>query len=249
MPATPLDRRRILQGVGLGAAAAAAGCGSRPDPVAAGPTARSTPASLQEPAGALTPAQALDRLKLGNQAYVYGRGAPPNLSHDRIAALAKGQKPFAIILSCSDSRVPPEHVFHDGLGELFVIRVAGNTLDATELGSIEYAVDELGAPLVVVMGHERCGAVTAAVTYDAAPGELHGSLHAVVDPILPAVAAAKAQNPPDLIEAAVRENVKRMVEKLRNAPGVLAPAIAAGKLLVMGARYDLDEGSVSFDLA
>lgn len=242
------DRRHLLRGAGLAAAATVAACGSRDERVA-GPQTSATPTALQEPAGPLTPEQAVDRLKLGNRAYVEGRGAPPNLSHDRIAALAKGQNPFAVVLSCSDSRAPPEHVFHDGLGELFVIRVAGNTLDQAELGSIEYAVRHFNTPLIVVMGHERCGAVTAAVEYHASPAELPGALHAVVDPILPAVIAAKAANPTDLIEAAVQENVRRVVAALRSSQAVLAPAIAEGKLKVIGARYDLDSGEVDFDIA
>ena len=245
---TEFDRRNLLRGAGLAAAATLAGCGSRDQPAAAA-TPNSTPLALQEPAGPLTPDQAIERLRLGNAAYVEGRGAPPNLSHDRIAALAKGQSPFAVVLSCSDSRAPPEHVFHDGLGELFVIRVAGNSLDQAELGSIEYAVAHLGSPLVVVMGHERCGAVTAAVEYDAKGGELPGALHAVVDPILPSVIAAKAVAPPDLVEAAVNENVRRVVAELRSSPAVLAPAIAEGKLRVIGARYDLDTGVVDFGIA
>lgn len=99
------------------------------------------------------------------------------------------------------------------------------------------------------MGHERCGAVTAAVAYDAEPGALHGSLHAVVDPILPAVAAAKRKNPADLVEAAVLENVRLVTDKLRSSQAILAPAIAAGRLAVVGLRYDLDEGRVRFDVA
>lgn len=208
----------------------------------------------------LTADQALQQLKDGNRKFV--ADAPdqtstaqvrdPRIDHNRRLEIARGQTPFAVLVSCSDSRVPPELLFGRGLGELFIVRNAGNTVDTAALGSIEYAIAELGVPLVVVMGHERCGAVDAALTVVEKNATFPGSIGQMIEPILPAVlqarAAASANADRDrLLELCVRENVKRVVTRLRTAsePILLEP-LKAGKLKIVGASYDLDDGNVDF---
>lgn len=196
----------------------------------------------------LTPDEALERLRQGNAAFVSDRPLPVNLGAERRHALAAGQTPFAILVSCSDSRVPPEMVFGCGLGELFTIRVAGNTIDTTALGSIEYAVEHLGVPLVVVMGHERCGAVSAAADVVQRNTHFAGAVGAMLQPIIPAVLAARAADPAgNLLDLSVRENVRQVLQHLRE---VASPALlekqAGGDLRIVGARYDLDDGVVDF---
>jgi carbonic anhydrase len=160
--------------------------------------------------------------------------------------LAAGQKPYAIVLTCSDSRVPPEMVFDEGLGELFVVRVAGNVADPIVLGSIEYAAEHLGSPLVVVLGHERCGAVSAAVD---AQGKVPGNLAAVVKAISPAVQRAKATtrggSTDAIVEAAVVENAKLVAGGLTKQSPILKKLVDEGKLQIAPARYDLDDGVVT----
>jgi carbonic anhydrase len=145
---------------------------------------------------------------------------------ERRLEIACGQTPFAVLVSCSDSRVPPELLFGRGLGELFIVRNAGNTVDTTALGSIEYAVAELGVPLVVVLGHERCGAVDAALKAKSA-----------ADPNV---------DREILLDMAVRENVRRVVMRLRTSEPILMEPLRAGRLKIVGACYDLDDGSVDF---
>jgi carbonic anhydrase len=195
----------------------------------------------------LSPEQALNRLKEGNQAYLAGRTIEPDSGGKRRHEVAQGQSPMAVVITCSDSRVAPEILFRQGLGELFVIRNAGNTVDTVAMGSIEYAVAELGVPLVVVLGHERCGAVGAAVAIVEKGASFPGSIGRMVEPIIPAVLDAKRGGASDLLDASVRSNVRRTVARLRTAsePFVLAP-ITAGKLRIVGARYDLDDGKVDF---
>src|SRR3954454_13108619 len=189
--------------------------------------------------------QALDLLRKGNAAFVADAPSPPVETHRRRLEIARGQAPFAVLVGCSDSRVPPELLFGRGLGELFVIRVAGNTVDTAAQGSIEYAVAELGVPLVVVLGHERCGAVAAAVEVVERNATFPGSIGDLVGPIIPAVLKAKGQ-PGDLLDNAVRKNVRRVVGRLHEVGPILPDAERAGKLKIVGARYDLVEGSVEF---
>jgi carbonic anhydrase len=166
---------------------------------------------------------------------------------ERRLEIARGQTPFATLVSCSDSRVPPELLFGRGLGELFIVRNAGNTVDTAALGSIEYGVAQLGVPLVVVMGHEKCGAVEAAVKVVTENASYPGSIGRMVEPIVPAVIAAQREGGGDLLQAAVRANVRRTVSRLRTAsePMLLEP-LRAGKLRIVGASYDVDDGSVDF---
>ena len=198
--------------------------------------------------GGLTPDAALQRLRLGNAAFVSDQPLPVSLDTGRRHALAAGQAPFAVLVSCSDSRVPPELVFGCGLGELFTIRVAGNTIDTAALGSIEYAVEHLGVPLVVVMGHERCGAVAAAADVVQRNSRFPGAIGAMLQPIIPAVLAARAADPSgDLVDRSVRENVRQVLQHLREAASpALLEKQAGGGLRIVGARYDLDDGVVDF---
>lgn len=187
----------------------------------------------------ITPDAALKKLMDGNRRYIQQKRTFPDQSRSRILELAKGQHPFAIVLGCSDSRVAPEILFDQGLGDLFEIRVAGNVLDNVVIGSIEYAAAELGVPLLVVLGHERCGAVKAALDGKPVPGHI-GSLVAAIKP---AVYATKGQ-PGDAWDNAVRANVKMSVNKLKALSPILAKAVKAGTLKVVGARYDIDSGEV-----
>lgn len=183
---------------------------------------------------------ALQRLLDGNKRYVEMTLAHPDQDAACRATNAAGQKPFAVILGCSDSRVPPEVVFDQGLGDLFVVRVAGNVADDVGVASIEYAVEHLGARLVLVLGHERCGAVTAAVK----GGELPGHLPILMRLLQPAVDKTKGLAG-DGVENAIVENVKLTTAALRESKPILAEMVEKGEIKVVGARYDLDTGAVA----
>lgn len=191
-------------------------------------------------ASVITPPQALDRLMQGNARFVSHKATHPHETAARMTELVAGQHPIAVVLSCSDSRVPPELVFDQGLGDVFTVRVAGNVLDDAVVGSIEYAVEHTGAPLVVVMGHEKCGAVTAAV--NGAEGGNH--IHAFTDPITPVVAEAK-KDTKDPVDAAIRLNVKKVVGELQNSTPILAAKAKDGSIQIVGAYYSLDTGKVT----
>ena len=183
--------------------------------------------------------ESLKRLKAGNERFIADHATHTTKDAKRRAEVAQGQKPFAIVVSCSDSRVGPEVVFDQGLGDLFVVRTAGHVVDDVGLGSIEYAVEHLGAAFILVLGHERCGAVAATV----AGGEAHGHIPAIVKAIKPAVAKAKGK-PGDAVDNAVHAQVLEVVGQLQKAAPLLADRVKAGKLKVVGARYDLDTGRV-----
>ena len=183
--------------------------------------------------------KALERLLDGNRRFMAGHPVHPHQGADRRAELVGGQKPFAAIFTCSDSRVPPEIIFDCGLGDLFVMRAAGNVLDKLLLGSIEYAAEHLGVGLVMVLGHSHCGAVTAAVEGSHASGHIKS----LTKRIRPAVEQAAASGG-DAIDAAVTANVQLAVAKLRASEPILAHLIAEGKLLIVGARYELESGEV-----
>lgn len=197
----------------------------------------------------LTAAQALSRLRDGNRRFVADVPVAADMTRKRRLALTSGQGPFAALIGCSDSRVGPEQLFGSGLGELFIVRTAGNYVDLAGLGSIEYAVGVLGVPLIIVMGHERCGAVSAAVDVITRNAQFPGSIGSMVEPILPAVVQAQAKLRPggDLVQASVRANVSRVAGRLRTTsePLLLDP-IKAGRVKVVGATYDLDTGAVDF---
>ena len=200
----------------------------------------------------LSPSEALDKLRQGHENFLNDKPSLKSLrDKNRRLEIARGQVPFAVLVGCSDSRVPPEVLFDTGLGELFIVRNAGNTVDTVALGSIQYATQVLGVPLVLVLGHERCGAVEAALSVVEKNTVYPGSIGQMVEPIIPAVLRARASGSlkgEDLLDAAVRENVRRTVERLRTSePSMLKP-MRAGKLRVVGARYDLDDGNVDFFL-
>ncbi|GGD50238.1 carbonic anhydrase [Aurantiacibacter arachoides] len=194
----------------------------------------------------LTPDQALALLRQGNAAFLRGEQPQVLPNPRRRLEMAAGQSPFAAYVTCSDSRVPPELLFGRGLGELFIIRNAGNTVDTVALGSIEYAVAVLGVPLVVVMGHESCGAVKAATEVVTDNATFPGSIGPMIEPIIPAVLAARGEDG-DLLNNAIRANVRRVVRQLRQHtdPLLLEPQ-REGRLKVVGAYYDLNDGSVDF---
>jgi carbonic anhydrase len=232
-------RRAVLGSAALGVAASSAlGSGA----IAAPPT----PGVVSAPPS-LTPEQVLAQLKRGNREFLSGRAAVPDRNGRRRLEIARAQYPIAVLVSCSDSRVPPELLFGRGLGELFIVRNAGNTVDTVAMGSIEYAVAELNVPLVVVMGHERCGAVAAAVSVVENGTTFPGSIGKMVEPIVPAVLSARREGSADLLDASVRANVRRTVTRLREqSEPMLLDRIKSGKLRVVGARYDLDDGTVDF---
>ncbi|MDD2853820.1 MAG: carbonic anhydrase [Desulfuromonadaceae bacterium] len=187
--------------------------------------------------------EALKQLMEGNRRYASGQAKGPNRSAVRRSELAGGQNPIAVVVSCSDSRVPPELLFDQGFGDIFAIRIAGNIVDANALGSIEYAVDHLGTKLIVVLGHERCGAVTAALQGGVAPG----NIKSIVDGIQPAIEKGKARytGHGELLDSCILANVKMVAEKIRKSPPILSEKVEDGMLKVVGAYYDLDSGAVN----
>lgn len=195
----------------------------------------------------LTPDEALQFLIDGNNAFLSGKDSNPPMGPQRRLELAKGQSPFCAYVTCSDSRVPPELLFGRGLGELFIIRNAGNTVDTAAMGSIEYAVAVLKVPLVVVMGHEKCGAVDAACKVIEEDARFPGAIDDMIHPILPAALGVRDEAGKINLDDAVHENVRRVVYRLRNEadPLMLNPQ-KEGKLKVVGAYYDLDRGHVDF---
>ena len=194
----------------------------------------------------LTADQALALLMEGNATFKTDSPVRAGVGRDRRLEIARGQTPFVVLVSCSDSRVPPELLFGRGLGEMFIVRNAGNTVDTAALGSIQYGVGPLGVPLVVVLGHERCGAVEAAVAVVRDNAVFPGSIGAMVEPIVPAVLSVQAKGG-DLVHHAVRANVSRIVNRLRTtAEPIMLDQIKTKRLRIVGATYDIDDGSVDF---
>ncbi|MEE8451427.1 MAG: carbonic anhydrase, partial [Thermoguttaceae bacterium] len=195
----------------------------------------------------ITPDAAIEQLKEGNQRFHTGESNHPRADAQRMEETAEnGQNPFATVITCSDSRVPVERVFDQGIGDIFTIRVAGNVCDTDEIGSIEYGIDHLGTPVMVVLGHSGCGAVTAVVT----GAELHGSIPPLVDNIGPAVEKAKLDHPDthgkDLVPAAVEANVWQSIDDLFKRSPATRKRVEAGTLKVIGAVYHLDDGKVEW---
>jgi carbonic anhydrase len=199
-----------------------------------------TTAWAQQPANAIPPDQALARLMDGNKRYSQSKEQHPDETLARRRELENAQHPFAVILSCADSRVPPELIFDQGLGDLFVIRVAGNIAADDDLGSIEYAVEHLHTKLIVVLGHEKCGAVSAAVEGANAPGHLNSLLSA----IQPSVDATR-HLPGDKIHNCVRANALRVARQIRESEPVLNEFVQKEGVKVVAADYALDSGIVS----
>jgi len=217
----------------------------------------------------ISPAEAMSRLKEGNARFTAGNPQHPHESVDerkymaansyenagtislgltseqatkRRTELTKSQHPFAIILSCSDSRVPPEIVFDQGLGDLFGVRVAGNVLNNEGLGSIEYAVDILAARLIVVLGHQSCGAVDAAMKTVAAKGKAPGHIQSLVTAIKPVVESTPKAD----LDTMIKANVQHVVDALRSSLPVLKARVDSGEVQVIGGYYTLDTGAVTF---
>jgi carbonic anhydrase len=194
----------------------------------------------------LSPGEALKMLKDGNTRYLEGKATHPHQDAARRAMTAgQGQHPFVAVLACSDSRVPPELLFDQGIGDLFVVRVAGNVAATDEIGTLEF-VDSLGIPLLVVLGHSQCGAVTAVVEN----AKLPPNIAALVALIKPAAAKAKADNPEaateTLVSAAVKENVWQAMEDILHKSPLIKAAVKAGKTKLVGAVYELDTGRVQW---
>jgi carbonic anhydrase len=187
----------------------------------------------------LTPDDALQKLMDGNQRFVQHQPQYPDQTAARLQEVAQVQHPFATVLSCADSRVPAELIFDQGIGDIFDVRIAGNIATPEALGSIEYAVVLLGTPVLMVLGHERCGAVTAAVQNESLPGEI-GSF---VKAILPAVDRVRGKAG-DTVDNAVTANVQYQIEQLKRSP-LLTERLQSGKLKIVGGRYDLDTGTVT----
>ncbi|MGQ0764744.1 MAG: carbonic anhydrase [Gemmatimonadota bacterium] len=197
--------------------------------------------------------QALERLKEGNRRFASdgGSGSEVWLHPSQRAALAAGQEPLAIILGCSDSRVPAEIVFDQGLGDLFVIRVAGNIVAPSQVGSVEFAAARFGTRLVVVLGHSQCGAILATISELRAPsGGQSRNLQSIVDRIRPAVAGlmqtSLRDDPDALVREAVRANIRASADHLRHGSATLEQLIRDEGLMVVGAEYSLETGIVDF---
>jgi carbonic anhydrase len=249
-----LTRRRLVRsGVAVAAAgpvAALAACGG-----GGSSTASTTPngerlrhhLAHKPPA---SPEAALAKLMAGNERYIQGKGV-----HDldtesvRRVAIAEEQKPYAAILSCADSRVPPEVIFDQGLGDLFVVRIAGNTAqDPLVVGSVEYAAEHLGSILLMVLGHQSCGAVKAAVATVTEGAHQEGDIQSFVDPIVPVVEKAKKKSPDAsteaLTEQSIQANIKHSVDELSHSEALLEHLVEKGKLKIVGAEYNLKSGKV-----
>jgi carbonic anhydrase len=198
-----------------------------------------------EPAASPEPAQVLAALKEGNARFVKGAPLHPHETTARRTELAGGQHPGAAILGCADSRVPPEVVFDEGLGDLFVVRLAGNVAGPLDVGSLEYAVEHLGVSLVVVLGHHACGAVKATVD---SGGEAEGNIGAIVKEIAPAVEEARAHPGKEgIVNDAVHANARRTATALLARSPVLAEAVEKGHLKIVVGVYDLASGVVDFE--
>lgn len=184
---------------------------------------------------------ALEALAAGNERFVTGEPKHGHQTFERRSEVAMGQKPFAVIVGCADSRVPPELVFDQGLGDLFVVRCAGNVLGDAGLGSVEYAVEHLGARLVVVLAHERCGAVDAVVKGGRLPGHI-----AAFEPAIEPVVADAMRAGGDVLDNAVRLNALKIAHELETCEPILSEFMHEEKLTVVAARYDLDTGEVEW---
>jgi carbonic anhydrase len=200
----------------------------------------------------LTAQEALDRLKKGNQRFVSGETTlPKQLTHQERAEMAEDQNPFAIILGCSDSRVPAEMVFDQGLGDLFVIRVAGNVVAPSQVGSVEFAAERYDCAVVVVLGHSHCGAIQATIDTLMNPEcPPSNNLMSIVNRVRPSVETLMQTELKNdlkkLSNHAVRSNVFASVNQLRHGSAVLEQLIAKGKMIVVGAEYSLETGEVIF---
>lgn len=200
-----------------------------------------------------SPDEALAIMREGNRRFLMDDApiADSSLGHERRLEIARNQQPMAVLVSCSDSRVSPELLFGRGLGELFIVRNAGNVVDTVAMGSIEYAVHILGVRLIVVLGHQRCGAVNAALSVVESQEVLPGSLQSLVEPIIPSVLLAKKEcdgetDSEEVWDMAVRANIARVVNSLKASTPILSEAMRTQGLRIIGAYYGLDDGKVEF---
>lgn len=240
-----ISRRAMLRsgvlagGAVVGSGIIASACG--------GASASTTTSTALSDAAIHDPAQALAALEAGNARFVGGHPLNQGTDSARRAQLAESQAPFAVIVGCSDSRVVPEILFDQGLGDLFLVRVAGNTAALPLLlGSVEYGVGVLGAVLVVVLGHQNCGAVKAALAQVTQGKQVPGAIPDVLQPILPAAQQAATLPPSQQLEVATRRNVEQQVEAMPAASNILQSAVSEGKLKIVGAEYELASGRTVF---
>ena len=234
------SRRKFLQTAGMGLVAALA-MPRLPWAANGREVGKDSAKSALEPR--ITPDDALARLMEGNRRFVANRMFHPNESPEQRVRLSSGQAPFAAILGCADSRVPPEIVFDPGLGDIFDVRVAGNIVEDAGSGSFEYAVEHLGVPLIAVLGHSRCGAVKSAVEAIQAGGEVPGHIAELVRKLKPAVDKTK-DKPGDRIDNVVRENARANAAELAALEPILRKKVQEGLLKVVALRYDLESGVV-----
>jgi carbonic anhydrase len=199
-------------------------------------------AAPPKPQNAISPAEAVKRLEEGNKRYVAGGAQCHDFTHER-EALSGGQNPYAAVLSCADSRIVPEYAFDSARGDLFVARVAGNFVNDDVLGSLEYAVVVLNAPVILVLGHERCGAVDAAVKAATKGEKFPGRIQSLVTALLPSVEKVKGGSG-NLLEAATVQNVRDGVARLPEQSTIIRDAVKAGKLKIIGGVYRLATGKV-----
>ncbi|MGB6241971.1 MAG: carbonic anhydrase [Castellaniella sp.] len=234
----PVSRRHFLRSSAALALTLTASAGL------GGVAATARAAGLPKPDNAISPDQALQRLAEGNQRYVSGVRLRHNFVHER-QALAGGQNPYAAILGCADSRVAPEYAFDTARGDLFVARVAGNFANDDMLGSLEYAVAVLNVPAILVLGHEKCGAVGAAVKAVKDHAQFPGHIQSLVNALTPAVQKLDLQQA-DLLDAAIEQNVRNGMADLVAQSSIIAQAQQAGKLKIAGGIYRLGTGKVDF---
>lgn len=234
-----VGRRNFLKLVGVGSAGIAASTAAGSFLWDAQQAVAQTPSPDSAKPEPVNPNDALARLLEGNKRFVQDQRENPNQSRLRLQETVVAQYPFASILGCADSRVPAEIVFDQGLGDLFVVRVAGNVASQTAIGSLEFSTAVLGTQLIIVVGHSRCGAVQAAIANNPLPGRIG----VFVEEIKPAVERVKFKTG-DLEENAITANVQYQVERLSEASTILAGLIREGKLKIVGCRYDLATGQV-----
>ena len=199
---------------------------------------------LPKPENAIKPQESLKRLLEGNRRYVANTPQPNDYASTR-EALTKGQNPFACVLSCADSRVSPEHCFDAERGDLFVTRVAGNYVTPEILASLEYGVAVLQSPLIMVLGHTSCGAISAAIKSYTKDEDFPGHIQKLATDLSPAVRAAQKNDPANLELASIKENILINVNRLQNSTPILRKQVQQGKLIVVGGVYNLDTGSVT----
>jgi len=230
IPSDPVSRRELLQLAGTTTLGLCLAGRARAD------------AEPPRPENAIPPGAALDRLLAGNERYVSGTMRPHDFESER-PALALGQNPFAGILGCADSRIAPEYAFDTGRGDLFVCRVAGNFANAETIASFEFGVAVLGVPLILVLGHERCGAIASTIEAVQDGTGFPGHIPSLVHALKPAV-DEELGRPGDLLQNATRRNVRRTVASLRTASPILDRAVQEGRLEIAGGVYDLEDGRV-----